>query len=627
MGQKTMYDTIFARSFSRYDQKKLGYGAFLGCLLIALSFCTVFKPYLGPLPVCKYPLIYSLSALIFPHSVQTKNALTPCIISTMLRITDSSSSLKRRANDTSSSIRMIVNETSSSEIEVVEANKTSSSNETILSNDAISSSIPLSVVNVTFSTNVTMRNGTISSNMSLPADDDDDRMSSSKSTPGINYTSSSSNVAMGNDTISSNMSVSVLSGGEQLKNRRLNLELVILTLIFYCPDVVQEKKKPICNVEARTEFCAMNGDIRIDGKSSTVYMAASPKTGILVENSSWIIRPYARKGDEEAMNSVTKWSVKSGVDAYTAAVPECEQNHRVPAIIFSLGGYAGNNFHDYTDIVIPLYLTSRQFDGEVKFLITNKNPWWINKFQNVLQQLSRYELIDIDREQHVHCFTGVIVGLKRNPKELSIDPSKSPYYSMKDFRQFLKSAYSLKKDTAIKIRDNGGKRRPRLLLLSRKRTRVFTNTNDIARMARRLGYKVVVAEADSNVARVAEIVNSCDVMMGVHGAGLTNMVFLPENAILIQIVPIGGFKWMARTDFEEPSKGMNLRYLEYEIKTEESTLIQQYPPEHVVLSNPYSIQKQGWNAFKSVYLQKQNVNLDINRFRPILLRAIELLHQ
>ncbi|XP_022738635.1 protein O-linked-mannose beta-1,4-N-acetylglucosaminyltransferase 2-like [Durio zibethinus] len=383
--------------------------------------------------------------------------------------------------------------------------------------------------------------------------------------------------------------------------------------------------KPICNLEERTEFCDMNGDIRIDGRSSTVFMAASSQAGTLVENSSWLISPYARKGDEEALNHVTKWSVKSGVDGY--AVPQCDQNHRVPAIVFSIGGYAGNNFHDYTDIVIPLYLTSRQFDGEVKFLITNKKPLWINKFQNILEKLSRYELMDIDKEEHIHCFTSVIVGLKRNPKELTIDSSKSPY-SMKEFRQFLRSAYSLQKVSTIKMRDNDEKiRRPRLLILSRKRTRAFTNTNDIAEMARRLGYEVVIAEADLNVARVAKIVNSCDVMMGVHGAGLTNMVFLPENAILIQVVPIGGFEWLARTDFEEPSTDMNIRYLEYKIKTEESTLIQQYPPEHEVLSNPYAIGKQGWYAFKSVYLEKQNVNLDVNRFRPTLLRALELLHQ
>ncbi|GMI99520.1 hypothetical protein like AT3G18170 [Hibiscus trionum] len=539
MGEKMMYDTILARSFSKYDQKKLGYGAFLACFLIAFSLCTVFKPYLGPLPL----LNKSLSM-----DVDLK----------MLKITESARSLKLRANGTGRS-----------EIEVVVevANNTGSSNETIISGDAISfNTTVLATVNDGFSTNSTSRTDTV------PDDE--------------------------GDTISSNGSSSQQVTGA----------------------VPERKMKPICNVEGRTEFCEMKGDIRIHGKSSTVFMSASS-----MENSSWIISPYARKGDEEALNHVTKWSIKSGLmDGY--GLPRCDRKHDVPAIVFSLGGYAGNNFHDYTDIVIPLYQTSRQFDGEVKFLVTDNNPWWINKFKTILGKLSRYEPIDIDKEEQVHCFGTVIVGLKRDPKELRIDPSKSPY-SMKDFRQFLRSAYSLKKGIAIKMTDKVRKRKPRLLILSRRRTRAFTNTNDIARMAKSLGYKVVVAEADSNVARVAETVNACDVMVGVHGAGLTNMVFLPEKAILIQILPIGGFEWIARTDFEEPSKDMNLRYLEYKIKAEESTLIQQYPPHHEVISNPSAIQKQGWEAFKSVYLQQQNVNLDVHRFRYTLVRAIELLHK
>ncbi|XVF12261.1 hypothetical protein REPUB_Repub08aG0100300 [Reevesia pubescens] len=113
-------------------------------------------------------------------------------------------------------------------------------------------------------------------------------------------------------------------------------------------------------------------------------------------------------------------------------------------------------------------------------------------------------------------------------------------------------------------------------------------------------------------------------MMGVHGAGLTNVVFLPENAILIQKIPIGGVDWSARTAFEEPSNDMNIRY---KIKTEESSLIRQYPAEQKILNVPFSIWKRGWLAFKAVYLDKQGVNLDISRFRLTLLRADELLHQ
>lgn len=52
--RKKMYSAILARSFSKHEQKRLGYGAFIACFLVALSFCTVFKPYLGPLPICKF---------------------------------------------------------------------------------------------------------------------------------------------------------------------------------------------------------------------------------------------------------------------------------------------------------------------------------------------------------------------------------------------------------------------------------------------------------------------------------------------------------------------------------------------------------------------------------------------
>lgn len=356
-----------------------------------------------------------------------------------------------------------------------------------------------------------------------------------------------------------------------------------------------------------------------------MFISSSESAGI---NSSWIIRPYARKADSTAMNRVKEWAVKSVTSGQK--LPKCTQNHSVPAILFSNGGYAGNHFHDFTDIILPLYFTSRQFNGEVQFLVTNKEYYWIEKFRKLLQKLSNYDVIDIDQENDigkVHCFPGGIIGLKAyDQKELSIDPSRSSY-TMTDFKQFLRSCYSLQRSTAITITNKEGKKKmPRLLIISRKRTRTFTNASKIARMARRLGFKVVVAEADMRLSRFAEIVNSCDVLLGVHGAGLTNIVFLPENAVFIQVVPIA-VEWVARDDFEEPSKAMKLRYLEYRIRAEESTLIQQYPIDHQVLRDPSSIVKMGWSAFKSVYLDKQNVQLDLNMFRGTLLKALELLHQ
>ncbi|KAJ0615605.1 putative protein O-GlcNAc transferase [Helianthus annuus] len=357
----------------------------------------------------------------------------------------------------------------------------------------------------------------------------------------------------------------------------------------------------------------MKGDIRIQGNSSTIFVFSSQAT-----NASMAIKPYARKDDKSAMESVTTFTIKS-VQEEPETMLRCAKTHNVPAIVFSVGGYAGNNFHAFTDIIIPLYAKSREFNREVKFLVTNNRSSWSRKFQEVLKKLSRYEIIDIDHEDELNCFPGVVVGLeKEDRKELHLE-------SMKDFTRFLRSSYSLDRSSAINL-TNGLTKKPRLLVVSRSKTRTLINIKEVVHVAQDSGFEVIVTEMNSNLTYVSQLVNSCDVMMGVHGAGLTNMVFLPENGVLIQVVPWGKMDWIANTSFGDPSKAMGLKYLEYKISQRESTLIDQYPLNHQVLEDPLSIGKKGWSVYKSIYLDKQNVTLNVTRFKETLSRALELLH-
>uniref|UniRef100_A0A6N2M0M8 Glycosyltransferase 61 catalytic domain-containing protein n=1 Tax=Salix viminalis TaxID=40686 RepID=A0A6N2M0M8_SALVM len=485
----TLYQTLLARSFSKHEQKKLGYWALLACLFIALSFFINFKPFMGPLSVLN------------------------------LRLSTGEDEKLHLFDDTDSSLQIAKETINSTSI----VNDTGSSHEEA---EIMSSALTV------------------------------------------------------NDTDSSHGESEIRDASAGTKNR-----------------------SSLCTFMGRSDFCEIKGDIRIDGNSYTVFIVSSEINILAAENTSWCIRPYARKGE---------WTVKLVAGA-SHILPQCTQNHSVPAILFSAGGYSGNHFHSFADIIVPLFLTSRPYNGDVQFLITNVNA-------------NRYQPISIDYRQDIHCYDSMTVGLiRRTSKELSIDPSNSPY-SMKDFRQFLRSSYSLKRTTAIKI-GNGSRKRPRLVIISRKRSRAFTNVGEIVSMAKRLGFRVVVAEPDADVSGFAKIINSCDVMMGVHGAGLTNMVFLPEKAVLVQVIPIGGTEWLSKTYFEEPVKDMNIRYLDYKIRLEESTLIHQYPPDHVVLRDPSAVWKQGWSAVQSIYLSKQNVTLDVNRFRPTLVKALELLHQ
>ena len=379
------------------------------------------------------------------------------------------------------------------------------------------------------------------------------------------------------------------------------------------------KSRIVCHfTEQKSDFCEMHGDIRILGNTSTIFIPHFSVADMFTKNNSSGIRPYARKTDEGAMKHVRQF-------IFSQEMPRCTQNHSVPAILFSIGGYTGNYFHSFSDVVIPLYTTSRKFNGQVQFLLADKKVFWTTKFQVVLKKLSIYEAIDIDKEDGVHCFPSMIIGLKKY-KELSIDPLTSPDYSMTNFTEFLRSSYYLKREYAIRL-GSKEKRRPRLLIISRKRTRTFMNENEIVTMAQKLGFNVVLAEASSNISEFSQLVNSCDVLMGVHGAGLTNIVFLPNNAVFIQVLPIpfGDIEWIARTTFGDPSKTMNLRYLEYKISEKESSLIQKYPLDHEVFKNPQSIAEKGWPYYKSVYLDNQNVKLDVFRFKTTLLEALQML--
>ncbi|XP_072979084.1 alpha-1,3-arabinosyltransferase XAT3-like [Typha angustifolia] len=387
---------------------------------------------------------------------------------------------------------------------------------------------------------------------------------------------------------------------------------------------VKLKWKPMCDVSnRRSDLCEIEGDVRILGSNSTIILVTSPEMDGLDRNEVWRIKPYPRKPDKAAMAHVREVTLKT-MNNYAEA-PQCTDNHDVPAIVFSDRGYTGNYFHDFTDVLVPIFETSYQFDGEVLFLITDFKLWWIGKYLPVFKNLSRYELIDIDNDNRVHCFRHAIIGLKSHD-DFTIDPYRSRNdYSMVDFTKFMRRTYSLKRDYVMTI-DAKTDRKPRLLIVARERTRKFVNIKKIISMATKLGYEVVVSEGHTDVAQFSQVVNSCDIMMGVHGAGLTNIVFLPVNAILIQIVPWGGLDWVARTYFRQPAMEMNLRYMEYKIMAEESTLIDQYPRDHAVFKDPESIRRLGWNSLKEVFLDKQDVKLNLKRFKPVLLKALKLLY-
>ncbi|KAJ1265151.1 hypothetical protein BS78_08G057700 [Paspalum vaginatum] len=384
--------------------------------------------------------------------------------------------------------------------------------------------------------------------------------------------------------------------------------------------------KPVCyETSRRSDTCEASGDVRVVGGAQTVYVDTLDR--------EWKTKPYCRKHDSYALSHVKEWALKPLAAAEAAAAPRCTVNSSATAFVLSTGGFTGNPFHDYTDVLIPAFITAHPLRGEVQFLVSSYKSWWVSRYLPIFQQLSRHEVVDVDADAagEVRCYPRVVVGPTFH-RELGVDASKTPPpgFSTSDFRAMLRGAFGLERATAAPSGDRWDiRRRPRLLIVSRRpsRGRAFTNERAMADMASSLGFDVRVGdpEATSDTSKFARLVNSCDVMVGVHGAGLTSMVFLPAGAVVVQVVPYGRLEWLARSTFAEPAPGMEVHYLEYAVQLDETTLSEQYPRDHPVLADPMAIHKQGWNALKTTYLDKQNLHPHLGRLKNTFLKALSLL--
>ncbi|KAG6505377.1 alpha-1,3-arabinosyltransferase XAT3-like [Zingiber officinale] len=396
---------------------------------------------------------------------------------------------------------------------------------------------------------------------------------------------------------------------------------------------VIEAGKPMCDRSSfRVDICDMEGDVRIVGSnlsSVTLIAPPAPASGGDGGDSSWQMKPYPRKYDFSAMAKVRPLNFSWRREEEAAL--RCAVNHSVVGVLFSTGGHCGNCFHDYADVLIPLFQTVSPLKRRVQFIISDYQGWWMHKYRPYLTNLSDYDVIDFNSDDRVHCFRRLIVGL-RAERDLIIDPSPPSHCcSISHFVELTRTVYSLGRDRAWRREASAAAAsatRPRLVFIARGGTRRFVNMEELMAAAEDVGFEAVASEPDFyDVAQFGRVVNSADVMVGVHGAGLTNFLFLPAGAVLIQVVPLGNLEWISQHFYAEPAMARNLWYLQYNITQEESTLMDLYPRDHEVFKDPDAIHKQGWFKLGDIYLKQQNVRLDVQRFRPTLEKAMDLLYQ
>jgi len=383
-------------------------------------------------------------------------------------------------------------------------------------------------------------------------------------------------------------------------------------------------RKPICDLsDPRYDICEISGDARALGANRTVlYLPPAGERG--ADSQEWSIRDQSRKYLEYVGNV----TVRSLNASQAAAPPECTSRHAVPAVVFAMNGLTSNPWHDFSDVLIPLFITTRALDGEVQFLVSDLQPWFVDKYRLILRNLSRYDVVDFNQDGGVRCYPHVTVGL-RSHRDLGIDPARAPRsYTMLDFRLYVREIYALP-PPGVDVPYKEQQRKPRLTLINRGRTRKFVNFPEIVAAAQSAGFEVVPVEPRRglSVEEFSRVVDSCDVLMGAHGAGLTNFFFLRSNAVMLQVVPWGHMEHSSMVFYGGPAREMRLRDVEYSIAATESTLYDKYGKDNPVISDPESIHKQGWQFGMRYYWIEQDIRLNVTRFAPTLHQVLQMLRE
>ncbi|KAL2644843.1 hypothetical protein R1flu_012430 [Riccia fluitans] len=376
----------------------------------------------------------------------------------------------------------------------------------------------------------------------------------------------------------------------------------------------------------RTDVCRLHGNVHLERDGTFILHSIDDTT----PTGNMTMKPYTRKWEKNCMQTVEELELKSVRSSGDDSSRVCDVHHSAPAVVFSTSGYTGNVYHEFHDGLIPLYITTQHLNREVVLVVSDFHDWWVEKYKEILQQLTKYEILDLKNLTQTHCFSDVTAGLFIHG-ELSVNPSIMPQHkSMESFRALLDKAYKgdaqwtpgdISTFTPVQAKHQA-RDMSELVIIVREGSRVLLNVDKIVNLATSIGFNVVILKPSprTQMKKLFWVLNKADVVMGVHGAAMSHFLFMKLGKVLIQVVPLGT-DWAAYTYFGDPAEKMGLQYIPYKITPEESSLSKKYNEDDPVLTDPDTVGKQGWDVIKEIYLEGQDLELSLPRFQKTLEEA------
>lgn len=182
---------------------------------------------------------------------------------------------------------------------------------------------------------------------------------------------------------------------------------------------------------------------------------------------------------------------------------------------FSTGGY----FHWITEISPRLWLANKHIPQEVPLLVPEYflNKW---KFAKDFLEIFNRKVVSFHKDELVHVRELLFVGQTGGPFNYQPVPIHGSTEFLKD--QYYDATYPSRENLRIYIsRGYSGKR-------------MVLNELEVIELVKRYGYEVCHAEKLSLKDQI-NLFSRAMSLVSIHGAGLSNMVFMPRGSNIIEI--------------------------------------------------------------------------------------------
>lgn len=97
----------------------------------------------------------------------------------------------------------------------------------------------------------------------------------------------------------------------------------------------------------------------------------------------------------------------------------------IPGILFSAGGWTGNAFHEFTDVLIPLLVSTERYHRKVRLFVSDAPEPWLRKYRRFLEIFTEFPMVNLKEGGVSWCLERLTVGLEIHGY-LTVDPERMP---------------------------------------------------------------------------------------------------------------------------------------------------------------------------------------------------------